>query len=75
MLANPPPAADPAKANRTSGNLVFNGDDALVLYRGSEIVDSFGQVGVDPGTAWVSGGVSTLDMTLRRKGHRHHRPD
>ncbi|WP_434668111.1 ExeM/NucH family extracellular endonuclease [Aeromonas sp. NJAU223] len=56
-----------AKASLTSGNLVFNGDDGLVLYRGDEIVDSLGQVGVDPGTAWVSGAVSTLDMTLRRK--------
>ncbi|OCA59761.1 nuclease [Aeromonas piscicola] len=68
VLANPSANAEIlAKANQTSGNLVFNGDDALVLYRGSEIVDSFGQVGVDPGTAWVSGNVSTLDMTLRRK--------
>lgn len=56
-----------AKANQTSGNLVFNGDDGLVLYRGDELVDSLGQIGVDPGTAWVSGTVSTLDMTLRRK--------
>jgi uncharacterized protein len=68
VLANPSANAEIlAKANQTSGNLVFNGDDALVLYRGSEIVDSFGQVGVDPGTAWVSGSASTLDMTLRRK--------
>lgn len=68
VLANPSANAEIlAKANQTSGNLVFNGDDALVLYRGSDIVDSFGQVGVDPGTAWVSGSVSTLDMTLRRK--------
>ncbi len=68
VLANPSANAEIlAKANQTSGNLVFNGDDALVLYRGSEIVDSVGQVGVDPGTAWVSGNVSTLDMTLRRK--------
>ncbi|WP_274451922.1 ExeM/NucH family extracellular endonuclease [Aeromonas bestiarum] len=68
VLANPSANAEIlAKATQTSGNLVFNGDDALVLYRGSEIVDSFGQVGVDPGTAWVSGSVSTLDMTLRRK--------
>lgn len=68
VLANPSANAEIlAKATQTSGNLVFNGDDALVLYRGSEIIDSFGQVGVDPGTAWVSGGVSTLDMTLRRK--------
>ncbi|MFM1664052.1 ExeM/NucH family extracellular endonuclease [Aeromonas salmonicida] len=68
VLANPSANAEIlAKANQTSGNLVFNGDDALVLYRGSEIVDSFGQVGVDPGAAWVSGSISTLDMTLRRK--------
>ncbi|MFQ2851879.1 ExeM/NucH family extracellular endonuclease [Aeromonas caviae] len=68
VLANPSANAEIlAKANQTSGNLVFNGDDALVLYRGSEIVDSVGQVGMDPGTAWVSGNVSTLDMTLRRK--------
>ncbi|WP_265436697.1 ExeM/NucH family extracellular endonuclease [Aeromonas media] len=68
VLANPSANAEIlVKANQTSGNLVFNGDDALVLYRGSEIVDSVGQVGVDPGTAWVSGNVSTLDMTLRRK--------
>lgn len=68
VLANPSASSEIlAKANRTSGNLVFNGDDALVLYRGNEIIDSFGQVGVDPGTAWVSGNVSTLDMTLRRK--------
>ncbi|WP_113722018.1 ExeM/NucH family extracellular endonuclease [Aeromonas salmonicida] len=68
VLANPSANAEIlAKATQTSGNLVFNGDDALVLYRGSEIVDSFGQVGGDPGTAWVSGSVSTLDMTLRRK--------
>ncbi|WP_235046052.1 hypothetical protein, partial [Aeromonas diversa] len=32
-----------------------------------EVADSVGQVGVDPGTAWVSGSVSTLDQTLRRK--------
>ncbi|TFF75746.1 nuclease [Aeromonas taiwanensis] len=68
VLANPSANAEIlAKATQTSGNLVFNGDDALVLYRGNELVDSFGQVGVDPGTAWVSGNVSTLDMTLRRK--------
>lgn len=68
VLANPSANAEIlAKANQTSGNLVFNGDDALVLYRGGEIIDSLGQVGVDPGTAWVSGNVSTLDMTLRRK--------
>ncbi|PJG57758.1 ExeM/NucH family extracellular endonuclease [Aeromonas cavernicola] len=63
------PQASPAilaKANQTSSNLNFNGDDGLVLYRGATIVDSLGQVGVDPGVAWGSGAVTTLDMTLRR---------
>ena len=56
MLANPSASSGSwPRPNQTSGNLVFSGDDALVLYRGSELVDSFGRVGVDPGTAWVSG--------------------
>lgn len=50
-----------------TGAGLWNGDDAIVL-RATDggVVDSFGQVGVDPGTAWTSGGVSTLDRTLRR---------
>ncbi len=60
-------AAILAKANQTSAVANFNGDDGLVLYFGSDVVDSFGQLGVDPGTAWSSNGVTTLDMTLRRK--------
>lgn len=68
VLAHPSASADIlAKANQTSGNLTFNGDDGLVLYRGDEVADSLGQIGVDPGAAWQSGSVSTLDMTLRRK--------
>lgn len=51
-----------------NGSVVnFNGDDALVLERDGAVVDQFGQVGFDPGTAWVSGALSTLDRTLRRK--------
>ncbi len=41
----------------------FNGDDAVVLQGSSGVVDSFGQVGVDPGTEWPGGG---LDDTLVR---------
>ena len=44
----------------------FNGDDALVLKNAGIIIDSFGQVGVDPGTAWGTGDVTTLDHTLIR---------
>ncbi len=47
----------------------FNGDDALELSCGGQVLDVFGQVGFDPGTEWVStdGTVSTLNKTLRRK--------
>ncbi|WP_274309135.1 endonuclease [Solibacillus daqui] len=45
----------------------FNGDDAIILKKGEEVVDSFGQVGVDPGASWEGNGVSTLDSTLVRK--------
>lgn len=51
----------------TSAVTNFNGDDALLLKKGTEVIDAFGQVGVDPGTAWTSGSVTTLDRTLRRK--------
>lgn len=46
--------------------LNFNGDDALVLKKNGEIVDSFGQVGVDPGSEWNNNGVGTKDETLVR---------
>ncbi|MDN4481148.1 ExeM/NucH family extracellular endonuclease [Demequina muriae] len=59
-------SADPAilaEADLTSGAGLFNGDDALVLFRDEAVVDSFGQVGVDPGSQWPGGGA---DDTLRR---------
>jgi uncharacterized protein len=31
------------------------------------VVDAFGQLGSDPGTACTSGAVSTVNLTLRRK--------
>jgi uncharacterized protein len=45
----------------------FNGDDALTIEKSGVVIDRIGQLGVDPGTAWVSGAVSTLNQTLRRK--------
>ena len=56
-----------AQADQTNGSGWFNGDDAIVLRRGGSggtVLDSIGQVGVDPGSEW--GGV-TADNTLRRK--------
>ncbi len=44
----------------------WNGDDAIVLYNGEAVVDSFGQVGFDPGSSWSANGVVTANMTLVR---------
>ena len=56
-----------AQADQTNGAGWFNGDDAVVLRRGTTIVDVIGQIGFDPGTEWGSGLTSTADNTLRRK--------
>lgn len=53
------------KAQLFSGAVNFNGDDALVLMQGSNVIDSFGQRGVKE--IWSAGGVTTKDKTLRRK--------
>jgi endonuclease I len=49
----------------------FNGDDALELLRDEIVIDVFGTVGFDPGTAWTGTDrngttLSTLDRTLIR---------
>lgn len=57
-----------AVANQTNGSGWYNGDDAIVLKNSSNaVLDSIGQVGVDPGTEWGTGLASTSDNTLRRK--------
>lgn len=44
----------------------FNGDDAIVLRENGLVVDSLGQIGIDPGSEWGSGEISTQNNTLRR---------
>lgn len=56
-----------AQADQTNGAGWFNGDDAVVLRKGTTIVDVIGQIGFDPGSEWGSGLTSTADNTLRRK--------
>ncbi|HEU5250097.1 MAG TPA: lamin tail domain-containing protein, partial [Thermoanaerobaculia bacterium] len=56
-----------AQADQTNGSGWFNGDDAVVLRKGTTIVDVIGQIGFDPGTEWGTGLTSTADNTLRRK--------
>ena len=59
-------------ANLTTGGSFFDGNDAIVLRDGAVILDSIGQVGVDPGSEWgggVTGLQSTGDNTIRRMLH------
>ena len=50
-----------------AGLCSFNGDDALDIICGGQVLDVLGRIGEDPGTAWGSGDACTLDRTLRRK--------
>jgi predicted extracellular nuclease len=56
-----------AQADQTNGAGWYNGDDAVVLRKGTTVIDSIGQVGFDPGTEWGTGLASTADNTLRRQ--------
>jgi predicted extracellular nuclease len=68
VLANASAAADFKPAGTIDSSVAnFNGDDALTLEKSGVVVDRFGQLGTDPGTAWTGGGASSLDRTLRRK--------
>lgn len=54
-------------ADQTTGSGLWNGNDAIVISRGGTVIDSFGRVGEDPGSAgWGSGDVRTANATLRR---------
>lgn len=55
-----------AKADLSSSVSFYNGDDAIELRNGDIVVDSFGQVGFDPGSQWSANGVSTQNATLVR---------
>ena len=60
--------ARPGCTGAMSGSL-YNGDDAIVVECESEVTDSFGQVGFDPGEAWASAGdraYTTKDVWLAR---------
>jgi len=55
-----------AVADLLTGSLSHNGDDAYILYKGDDVVDSFGNVGEDPGSEWGTDDFVTKDNTLRR---------
>lgn len=55
-----------AVADQTTGAGLFNGDDAITLSNAGVIIDSIGQIGVDPGSQWGEGLTSTQNNTIRR---------
>jgi predicted extracellular nuclease len=59
-------AAFASAADKVSNAVTFNGNDAIVLEANGTVVDSIGQVGVDPSPEWGTGLTSTQDNTLRR---------
>ena len=59
-------AAILAETDQTSTSNFFNGDDAVALLRNGLIIDVIGQIGVDPGSQWGAGDVSTQNNNLRR---------
>lgn len=48
-------------------DFLFNGDDALQIKLGDEIVDTFGEPLKDPGTSWSGNGVSTANSNIQLK--------
>ena len=57
-----------AQADQTSAATNwYNGNDAVVLRKGTAVVDSIGQIGNDPGAQWGTDPAGTMDNTLRRK--------
>jgi predicted extracellular nuclease len=53
-------------ADHTEDGIWFNGDDVVVITHKDKIIDSFGQVGINPGSAWGQGMLSSKNRTLRR---------
>lgn len=52
-----------------NSTMAYSGDDALALsneLKGA-YADIFGRIGEDPGTAWTTGSIATVDQTLVRK--------
>lgn len=53
---------------QSMGATGHNGNDAIILEKNMIPIDIFGNIGCDPGTEWTSGGKSTKNIVLVRKG-------
>jgi hypothetical protein len=71
VIANPSATAWSGTPDLITANLSFNGNDAIALYNTAtaSIVDIFGVIGIDPGTAWKdeTAGSPTLGWTTENK--------
>lgn len=67
VVADNDASADILSRTQQQSNVsFFNGDDAIVLEHLGSVIDSLGQIGVDPGSEWGTGDLSTANNTLRR---------
>jgi predicted extracellular nuclease/endonuclease I len=53
--------------SQSTGSLAFNGDDAVVLMKGGDVIDAIGQIGNRPSNGWGTDPTNTKDNTIRRK--------
>jgi len=59
-----------SQADTTGGGASFDGNDAVVLYQGPDMIDKIGVIGVDPGAGgWIVGAGSTANNSLARKSN------
>lgn len=58
-----------AQADITFGGLLFNGNDAVALFRNDLLIDIVGEIGYDPGSGWAISGidVASQNKTIIRK--------
>lgn len=57
---------DPMLCDVLDNGSFYNGNDALELVCSGTVLDVIGQIGTDPGSEWVGGGVGTQNETIRR---------
>ncbi|MBX3273598.1 MAG: thrombospondin type 3 repeat-containing protein [Sandaracinaceae bacterium] len=67
VVCNPGTEGAETLCDDTSSVINHNGDDAYDLTCDGMVVDTFGQIGNDPGTQWSGGGLGTLDFVLYRR--------
>ena len=59
-----------AQADTVGGGAAFDGNDAVVLYQGPDMIDKIGIIGVDPGPGgWMVAAGSTTNNSLSRKSN------